>query len=288
MYDSRIVRRWNTDPVVKHYESPYAVFDNNPILIADPLGNVGEPVVEKNGKLTIYSHLKVYGSKATKELANKAAANMQKQWSNAKGTVTYKGVVYKDVKFVVTSEVVSEARAAFDAKRNQGENYDPQLNFVRIESRKEVGRKDNQVTGEMGKAGDNSMYLLAEDIQDGNTTQSHEMGHGFGLMYHVAEGERFKGPPRIMTTVNTLVDAEYTKAGKATQMKNGKIVYPLNPDSRRVTQEDIDELNFNTYEEHGGSAERVGSSSNKLFTKNGKVIGGQAKEIEVPLKQKTP
>jgi YD repeat-containing protein len=34
-YDSRIGRRWNVDPVVKTYESPYAAFANNPIWFVD-------------------------------------------------------------------------------------------------------------------------------------------------------------------------------------------------------------------------------------------------------------
>ena len=38
-YDSRIVRRWNVDPINKEYESPYSVFGNNPIFNIDPLGN---------------------------------------------------------------------------------------------------------------------------------------------------------------------------------------------------------------------------------------------------------
>ncbi|MBP6024917.1 hypothetical protein [Ferruginibacter sp.] len=37
-YDSRIGRRWNVDPVIKYWESPYACFNNSPIFIADPSG----------------------------------------------------------------------------------------------------------------------------------------------------------------------------------------------------------------------------------------------------------
>jgi hypothetical protein len=37
-YDSRIGRRWNVDPVVKEYESPYLCFSGNPIFFADPSG----------------------------------------------------------------------------------------------------------------------------------------------------------------------------------------------------------------------------------------------------------
>lgn len=36
--DPRLGRRWNTDPVVKPHESPYAVFANNPIWFVDPNG----------------------------------------------------------------------------------------------------------------------------------------------------------------------------------------------------------------------------------------------------------
>jgi hypothetical protein len=37
-YDARIGRRWNIDPVVKEYESPYAAFANNPIWFSDQNG----------------------------------------------------------------------------------------------------------------------------------------------------------------------------------------------------------------------------------------------------------
>jgi RHS repeat-associated protein len=42
MYDSRIGRRWEMDPVVKPYESPYMAFSGNPIALADPKGLDGE------------------------------------------------------------------------------------------------------------------------------------------------------------------------------------------------------------------------------------------------------
>ncbi|MCP9752450.1 hypothetical protein EGI32_15935 [Ferruginibacter sp. HRS2-29] len=37
-YDPRLGRRWNTDPVEKEDESPYACFSNNPITFIDPDG----------------------------------------------------------------------------------------------------------------------------------------------------------------------------------------------------------------------------------------------------------
>lgn len=38
-YDSRIARRWNVDPVPDETQSPYAVFDNNPIAVTDVDGD---------------------------------------------------------------------------------------------------------------------------------------------------------------------------------------------------------------------------------------------------------
>ncbi|MGQ3085772.1 hypothetical protein [Flavobacterium sp.] len=41
-YDSRLGRRWNVDPVVKPWESPYACFKNNPIWHIDVNGDDAE------------------------------------------------------------------------------------------------------------------------------------------------------------------------------------------------------------------------------------------------------
>ncbi|TVR37531.1 MAG: hypothetical protein EA392_12545 [Cryomorphaceae bacterium] len=41
-YDPRIGRRWNTDPVVASWESPYAAFRNNPIFLDDPFGDCAD------------------------------------------------------------------------------------------------------------------------------------------------------------------------------------------------------------------------------------------------------
>jgi len=42
-YDSRLGRRWNTDLITYPWQSPYATFNNNPIVFNDPLGLQGDP-----------------------------------------------------------------------------------------------------------------------------------------------------------------------------------------------------------------------------------------------------
>ncbi len=48
-YDSRVGRRWNNDPLVYEWQSPYACFNNNPICFADPTGLEGEDVKKGDG-----------------------------------------------------------------------------------------------------------------------------------------------------------------------------------------------------------------------------------------------
>jgi hypothetical protein len=42
-YDARLGKRWNIDPWLKSWESPYATFSNSPILFSDHLGNKVDP-----------------------------------------------------------------------------------------------------------------------------------------------------------------------------------------------------------------------------------------------------
>lgn len=42
MYDARLGRRWENDPLVYEWQSPYATFNNNPIYFSDPLGLEGD------------------------------------------------------------------------------------------------------------------------------------------------------------------------------------------------------------------------------------------------------
>ncbi len=42
-YDARLGRRWNRDPIVLAWQSPYATLDNNPIALSDPSGASTDP-----------------------------------------------------------------------------------------------------------------------------------------------------------------------------------------------------------------------------------------------------
>ncbi|MCO5237942.1 MAG: polymorphic toxin type 44 domain-containing protein [Chitinophagaceae bacterium] len=67
-YDARIVRRWNVDPVIKAYESPYAAFGNNPVFLIDPKG---EDTISINNKGKISNIISAKGNHVLLDYSNK-------------------------------------------------------------------------------------------------------------------------------------------------------------------------------------------------------------------------
>jgi hypothetical protein len=55
-YDSRIVRRWNLDPINNGNYSPYSAFNNNSILFSDPLGLDTVNSNKKAGAGDVFQH----------------------------------------------------------------------------------------------------------------------------------------------------------------------------------------------------------------------------------------
>jgi RHS repeat-associated protein len=83
-YDSRLGRRWNTDPVIKHHESPYASFGGNPVWFTDANGadtslfnmSTGSEITSARkyakGKTPIYYVDKVVEGESNEDLWNRA------------------------------------------------------------------------------------------------------------------------------------------------------------------------------------------------------------------------
>jgi len=97
-YDPRIMRRWNMDPLLKHHESPYATFANNPINFADP-----------NGADTInlnYSKDGVYSITGTKEAEGDDVFNINR--GGITQTYTFKDGEYKNRVNALNLESTSE------------------------------------------------------------------------------------------------------------------------------------------------------------------------------------
>ena len=109
-YDSRLGRRWNVDPVFKEYESPYACFAGNPVLLVDLKGKDGRVTyteTENGGNIVVETTFFVFG-----EGAETAVNNAKEQFSklNTSSTVSINGKTYNvqlKVTWVVRQELAN-------------------------------------------------------------------------------------------------------------------------------------------------------------------------------------
>ena len=89
-YDTRLGRRWNIDPVLKEWESPYAAFAGNPIWFVDPFGDNADVFITGPK-----------AEKATKQLNESTSLEISR---DSKGQVHAKGeAVTKDDKLLLES-----------------------------------------------------------------------------------------------------------------------------------------------------------------------------------------
>jgi hypothetical protein len=76
-FDPRLGKRWNTDPIDRIWESPYAVFINNPILFSDPDGADAEDRAKRKADKHLQKLREQGYTNATYTLSNNADGNIQ-------------------------------------------------------------------------------------------------------------------------------------------------------------------------------------------------------------------
>jgi len=256
-YDPSVSQCLSVDPLAEKFPAfnPYNYTMNNPINVIDPDGRSGEPVIDKKNKtITVTSNITFYGSAGSSELATKAAANIQSQWNEANGKTTIDGIEYS-VRFVVTGTYDSKL-SADDIKNNT----DIKNNYIKIvESGVAVSYMDG--------AGSNTGVFLKKNISDSkSTTEAHEFGHGYGLEHPTNTDLRGKGQPGIMYPRGTLVDAEYTynpkKGASKVNGTTGARSNTVNPTTRKVTQQDINNLGLNKIKYNSSGVGKLGKLTN--------------------------
>ena len=291
-YDSRIVRRWNVDPVADKFpwQSSYSTMDNNPILKNDPTGETGIVTVNKQAKtITVYSQMIFYGDASNSQLSAKTAKNIENLWNAANGTVMMKTGVNKRGKpiyetYKVKFSIDVETRNSYDfgdkiisflsgRKSLENEiktNTDYSKNYIRVENNTSQNVSYYDGNGNTG-------VFKKDNISSANsTTEGHEYGHGIGLWPGTPDSHPplhnliGKGQPGIMYPRGTLVDAPFTynpALGASTVNSSGNGVNTLNPETRKVTQTDIDALGLDKLKYNSNGQATIGNLTNQYHKK---------------------
>jgi hypothetical protein len=174
-YDARLGRRWNVDPVVKQFESPYSCFSSNPIFHLDINGDVVTPSVE-NGVPTITAKISVrFQEGISNEQKQEYQAAIINQLQQQYGSLFHNGS-QASVSFTVEEYT---GNSPFGSSND--ERYTKAINSVLID----IGTSQNN-GNTLSNAEKKGGYIF---LNSGNVTNdiNHEFGHILGLSDRYSE-----------------------------------------------------------------------------------------------------
>ena len=182
--------------------------------------------------LIIKSVLYFYGNAASEELSKKVANDIERHWNEGDAFTIIRHSKYKIV-FNIKGYYLKNLAPA-----EVFENVNPVNNYFRIENSSPLG------VSFVDGIGCNTGYFLLNNLLQDSTTAAHEYGHTIGLVHPHELDIRGRGVPGIMYPRGTVVDAihQYNPNAIAGDNTNGGT---MNPFSRKVLQQDIDNLKLN-------------------------------------------
>jgi hypothetical protein len=198
-------------------------------------------------QLCIHSILFFYGNAASDALSLAIAKDIADHWNEAKGKVRNKNVVY-DVVFEIEGILAKSLTPEMIFENNNRRN-----NYFRIEAF--ASGNISFVDG----VGSNTGYFLLDNLLNNSTTAAHEYGHTIGLDHPEILDIRGKGTPGIMYPRGTIVDPQFQYSPIAAPLAPGGTI---NPFSRKVLQEDIDNLQLSRLPYNRSGIAMIGNFSN--------------------------
>lgn len=192
---------------------------------------MGEAELDKpSHQLTIHSVFYFYGDAATAELATQIAADISAHWNEPAGRTRIRWQWY-DVRFHI--EGIYEPGLT---PETVWYNNNPRFNYFRIEafSMNHISFVDGLKC--------NTGYFKLDNLLNNSTTAAHEYGHTLGLDHPPNLDIRGSGVPGIMYPRGTICDPQFQYDPNAQPLQPGGT---LNPYTRKVLQQDIDNLRLN-------------------------------------------
>ncbi len=180
-------------------------------------------------QIIIHSDFFFYGSAANEALSFQIAKDIAGHWNEANGKV-----IIKDRMFGVVFSIEGHWAPQL-VPGMVYENTNPRNNYFRIESF--AGTDISFVDG----IGSNTGYFKLDNLLNNSTTAAHEYGHTLGLIHPAILDIRGTGQPGIMYPRGTIVDPVYQYNPAAAPLEPGGTI---NPFTRKVLQEDIDNLHL--------------------------------------------
>lgn len=192
---------------------------------------MGTIEIDANSKIIrIHSTIICYGDAANYTLSKQICDEIETMWNEPNGIIEINNTLF-NVRFEITAQYNSLLSA-----QSILANENPRNNYIRIEEYSKIN------ISFVDAIGSNSGYFMLANIYKGSTTAAHEYGHSLGLYHPTIVDIVGKGRPSIMYPRGTLVDQEFQNDVNAQPGGPGGT---LNPQSRRVMQIDIDNLQLN-------------------------------------------
>lgn len=193
---------------------------------------MGTIEIDNSAKIIgIHSTIICYGNAANYAITAQICEEIETMWNEPNGIVEIQNSIYS-IQFFITPQYNSVL-----APQSIITNENPKNNYFRIEE-----FATNNISS-VDAIGSNSGYFLFANLYKGSTTAAHEYGHTLGL-YHPKELNIVgKGQPSIMYPRGTLVNQEFQNDINAQPGGPGGT---LNPQTRKVMQIDIDNLQIPT------------------------------------------
>ncbi len=179
--------------------------------------------------LIIHAVLIFYGDATNDSLSFQIAKDIEDHWNESRGTVRI-----GQHRYYVSFNIKGMYNPSLTPTEIY-ENSNPRNNYFRIE---EYAHGNISFVDGINS---NTGYFKLENLLNNSTTAAHEFGHTLGLHHPHRLDIRGKGTPGIMYPRGTLVDPQFQYYPDVAAGEKGGT---LNPFTRRVLQNDIDDLHL--------------------------------------------